>query len=93
MLLGSDHETTNETTAICRQQLHKYATAPEPSLGNVWTQQWKSVERVFSMQSVQRVYPKEQLWLWEDLLWLRHADSSGTQRKWNCRCKTGEDSD
>jgi hypothetical protein len=32
-LLGNDRETNNETTAIARQQLCKYATILEPLLG------------------------------------------------------------
>jgi hypothetical protein len=33
-LLGNDHETNNETTAIAMQQLRKYATVLEPLLGS-----------------------------------------------------------
>jgi hypothetical protein len=42
-LLGSDRETSNKTTTIAKQQLRKYATVQEPSLGNVCTQQWRNV--------------------------------------------------
>jgi hypothetical protein len=34
-LLGSDSKTSKETTAIAKQQLCKYATVLEPSLGNI----------------------------------------------------------
>jgi hypothetical protein len=34
-LLCSDIDTSNEMTTTARQQLRKYATVTEPSLGNV----------------------------------------------------------
>jgi hypothetical protein len=34
LLLGNDLETNNETTAIAKQQLRKYATVLEPLLGS-----------------------------------------------------------
>jgi hypothetical protein len=33
-LLGKDHEVSNETKAIARQKLRKYATVLEPLLGS-----------------------------------------------------------
>jgi hypothetical protein len=50
LLLGNDNKTNNETTAIARQQHHKYVTVLEPLLGSgLHARMEVLLETVFSM--------------------------------------------
>jgi hypothetical protein len=56
-LLGNDRETSNETTAIVKQELRKYETVLEPLLvSGLRTTMDVLLEAMFSVWSVPRLY-------------------------------------
>jgi hypothetical protein len=70
-LLGNDLERNNQTTAIARQHLRKYATVLVPLLGSgLYATMEVSLEAVFPMWSVPRLYPSTE---WVELVQCKGA--------------------